>query len=292
MQCPVCDNEDFEIKKEVKDHSISGESFSIGNCKNCQMHVTLDPPAEESLGRYYASDVYISHSDTTESAMDRIYHWVRQKMLKRKFDIVSHYTRKKSGHLLDIGSGTGYFPAFMAEKNWTVEGIEVDPGARQKSIDKFGLKVSDGQHIYQLENESFDAVTMWHVLEHVSDLDGYFKAIHQALRKDGFLIIAVPNHESWDAENYGSHWAAWDVPRHLWHFAPSQMQLLAKKYVFEWVEILPMPMDAHYVSMLSEKYKGHSMTLLKGAFNGLRSNIHAQGKPEKSSSVIYILKKQ
>lgn len=292
MQCPICGNEDFEVKIQVKDHSISKEIFDIGMCTNCQMHVTLNPPGPEKIGAYYASDVYISHSDTTESLMDRLYHRVRQRMLARKHQIVSQSAGVGQGKLLDIGSGTGYFPAFMSKKGWTVEAIEVDPGARKLSIDKFGLQVYGGDKIGQLDACSYDAITMWHVLEHVDDIERYFQAMHNALKDDGVLIIAVPNHESWDARKYGEHWAAWDVPRHLWHFAPQQMQLLAEKYVFRCVDMLPMPMDAHYVSMLSEKYKGRSFSLFRGAINGLKSNMHAQGKPEKSSSVIYILKKQ
>lgn len=292
MNCPVCQGDQWTEQRSIKDHSISKEEFVVARCQGCGLHVTLNAPNEDSIGRYYQSDVYISHSDTSEGMMDKLYHRVRRSMLARKHKIVGQFTGKNQGQLLDIGSGTGYFPHFMQTKGWSVSGIEVDASTRELSKKRFGLEVYPQQRVYELPEHQYDAITMWHVLEHVSDISGYFSSIYQALKQDGILVIAVPNCGSWDAKKYGTEWAAWDVPRHLWHFQPGQIQQLANNFQFEVAKMLPMPMDAYYVSMLSEKYRGKGLSLLRGTMNGWWSNWQALGKVERSSSVIYILKKQ
>ena len=292
MTCPICQGTSFEEIDQVKDHSITGEVFGLGRCLNCNFTLTLDPPSEESIGRYYKSDVYISHSDTRATFMDKVYHWVRSRMLERKASLIENYSSLKTGRLLDVGSGTGYFANHMVKKGWDVEGIEIDQAAREKSIAQFGLTIHPPTKIYTLDNGAYDGITMWHVLEHVKDLEGYLKAYYSALNDQGTLIIAVPNCASHDANLYKSFWAAYDVPRHLWHFTHKDMKALTGKYGFNLVDLKPMPWDAFYVSILSEKYQGSSLAMIRGAWRGLMSNIAAFGKPEKSSSIIYILKKK
>ena len=292
--CPLCGSTELDDAGTVKDHSISGEVFHLVSCSECNFTMTADAPDQSEIGRYYQSDVYISHSDTQKGLTDKLYHSVRKRMLKRKHGIVERHSPRSGGELLDIGSGTGYFPGFMKSQGWKVEGIEVDETARNKSIAQFDLTVFDQSYMSELPASRFDVVTMWHVLEHVQDLQGYGQQIRNTLSDDGVLIIAVPNFTSKDAQHYGEYWAAWDVPRHLWHFSPLAMRKFAQGSGFEVAQTYPMPMDAYYVSLLSEKYRGRAgvSALAHGTWHGLLSNLNAQKDKEESSSVIYILKKK
>ncbi len=193
---------------------------------------------------------------------------------------------------LEVGAGTGYFARHMQGTGWAVTALEPDETARKNAADINGIKAGDLNMLPELEPAAYDAITLWHVLEHVHDLHEYFKTFHKLLRPDGRLIIAVPNYTSEDAEQYGADWAAYDVPRHLYHFSPQSMQLLAKSHHFIIEKMEPMWFDSFYVSMLSEQYKTGSNHFLKAIASGIRSNIKAMQHAEKCSSVIYIIRKE
>ena len=250
-KCPVCGGQDLESFLQVKDHSISGESFEIMRCSDCGLGITQRHPDRDSIDKYYASEDYISHSDTAKGVVNRLYHAVRSFMLGRKQELVDKHASK--GKLLDIGAGTGYFAAHMKGAGWDVIGLEPDEGARQVARENFDLKMNDIAELYNLPDRSFDVVTMWHVLEHVHNLNGDLDEITRVLKLSGTLVIAVPNPTSSDAGKYKEAWAAFDVPRHLWHFSPESMNLLLGNHGFELIETRSMPFDAFYVSMLSEK---------------------------------------
>lgn len=243
------------------------------------------------MGRYYKSEDYISHSDSKKGIANKLYHVARVLMLEKKLKSIKMVTGLKKGKLLDIGSGTGYFINHIKSAGWDVRGIEQDSDAATYSIKNFGLDVKGPDELYKLENQEFDVITMWHVLEHVHDLDGYMKVIGDNLKNDGTLVLALPNHKSVDAKKYGEFWAAWDVPRHIWHFSPETLEVFAKKYAFKIVHKLPMPLDAFYVSMLSEKYKGAGSPMIPGFVTGIKAWFKTLNDPMKSSSIIYFLKK-
>lgn len=288
--CPICDAQQIETIQSIKDHSHTGDEFPLVKCGNCNFHFTQNIPDAASIGPYYKSENYVSHSDTQKGLFFKVYHSVRNYMLKKKRKLVEHSTAKQTGKLLDIGTGTGYFAGTMVNSGWTAEGIEQDPDTRKYASEKFNLTVHDTPELYNLKDDSFDAITMWHVLEHVHDLNDYVKKIHSLLKKDGKFIVAVPNHTSFDAKHYGSFWAAWDIPIHLWHFHPESMINLMKKHSFKVEKIVPMPFDAAYVSMLSEQYKSGSKLpgLVKGVWFALKGKL----SPEKCSSVIYVIGKE
>lgn len=288
--CPICDSDQIGDIKKIKDHSHTNESFPLVKCGACDFHFTQDIPTPETIGPYYKSENYVSHSDTQKGLFFKVYHSVRNYMLKKKKTLVETAAGKKSGHLLDIGTGTGYFPNTMIQGGWTADGIEQDPDTRAYAGKKFNFSVHDTEQLYKFEDNSFDAVTMWHVLEHVHDLNEYIQQIYKILKKDGVFIVAVPNHTSFDAEHYGEFWAAWDIPIHLWHFSPKTIQSLMEKHGFNVEKITPMPFDAAYVSMLSEQYKSGSK--LPGLLKGMRFALKGKSTPEKCSSVIYTIKKK
>ncbi|MCK4579116.1 MAG: class I SAM-dependent methyltransferase, partial [Candidatus Marinimicrobia bacterium] len=190
--------------------------------------------------------------------------------------------------LLDIGCGTGYFAGLMQRAGWTVEGVEANHGARQLAIERYGLKVYTPDDFSDLADEKYDVITLWHVLEHVHDLDGYLLKIRSLLDNNSKLILALPNYTSYDARAYGALWAAYDAPRHLYNFTPGAVDKLVRRHNFSISSMAPMPLDAYYVSLESEKHRDNGGSLVRGAVLGFRSNLAAAGKPEKSSSVIYV----
>ncbi len=289
--CPVCSSPDIQFFERVKDHSVSGEFFEVWHCNKCTTRFTQDAPSEAAIGPYYKTEDYISHTDSAKGLINSVYHKVRRLTISRKRKLLEKYCGKQ-GSLLDIGCGTGSFLAEMQQHKWDAAGLEPDETARQIASSKHQIMAREPAALFNFEREIFDAITMWHVLEHVHTLDSYMQQINKILKPAGRFFIAVPNYTSKDALTYGADWAAWDVPRHLYHFSPKGLKTLAERHGFLLEQMLPMWFDSVYVSMLSEKYKGGSLQLTKAMFTGLRSNLAATGKPENCSSVIYILKKQ
>lgn len=292
QSCPLCGSAHIHRAMDCTDYYATREKFDVYHCDDCHFIFTQDAPVESEIGKYYESPNYISHSDTRKGAMNTIYHWVRCLMLRRKARLVENESQLKTGCLLDIGTGTGYFPHVMQQRGWKVSAIEKSAQAREFGQTHFGLDVKAESELAHLPNGEYDAITLWHVMEHLEHLDETWKELSRLLKSKGVVVIAVPNCGSYDARIYGNQWAAYDVPRHLWHFTPQSMQALGKKHGFELTAYYPMPFDAYYVSMLSEKDMGHSCSLIKGMWNGLKAQCHAMGHKELSSSIIYIFRKQ
>lgn len=286
--CPICSSDKINTVFTGKDYSHTGEEFEVAQCGNCQFVFTQNAPNQESIGKYYESEDYVSHSDTQKGLFFKVYHTVRKYMLSQKRKMVEAQTSK--GKLLDIGCGTGYFLNEMKSNNWDVSGIEQDEKARTYGANKFSITIKEPKALYELENNSLNAITMWHVLEHVHDLNEYLTQIKNLLKKDGTLCIAVPNHDSHDGKHYGKQWAAWDLPIHLWHFTPASMHTLMDKHGFTITKHYRLPFDSFYVSLLSEKYKKGNA--IAGLFQGFISYLKAAKNIKKCSSVVYIIKKK
>ena len=273
----------------VKDYSVSGELFQLLYNEELEMLETFPQPKEDRLSEYYKTEDYISHTDTQRNLFEKVYHWVRKISLKRKLKLINSFKFSEK-NLLDIGCGTGDFLKVAKENNWLVSGIEPNENARQIANAKTDNSVFQIEQLSKFNPKSFNVITLWHVLEHLSKLEEHIQIIKSLLKDDGVLIIAVPNYKSYDAKFYKSFWAAYDVPRHLWHFSRSSISKLFGKYNFRLEKSLPMKFDAYYVSLLSEKYKTGWMNVFRAFFIGLISNIKAKSSKE-YSSVIYILKK-
>lgn len=292
-QCEVCGSEKLMEVFDVEDSFSSKEFFPLTLCSVCGFRFTSSFPSEDVIGRYYNSSDYISHSDSHEGMINKLYHFFRSLMLKRKVEIVERFAGTGKNRLLDIGCATGYF-LHEAEKNgWTVKGIEKNDNARKLAISQFDLDVSDEKYFFDIEKSSFNIVTLWHVLEHLEKLNESLQKISEIIVPDGTVVIAVPNCDSYDAIFYKTFWAAYDVPRHLWHFNPSSLERLLNKHGLKIVKRYSMPLDAFYISLLSEKYKGSSKpmqffrALGVGTIGFLKSFININH----SSSIIYIAKR-
>lgn len=290
-ECLICRSTNIHNIYNAKDYTVSGESFSIAECRQCGFRFTADPPAESDCGRYYQSQDYISHSDTSAGLVNRIYHRVRKIMLGRKAGLLADKAIKKT--LLDFGSGTGYFAAHMQSLGFDATGIEMDDQAREFSKRQFGIKALSTEGFLTAKfGQQFGYITLWHVLEHLYNPDRYMKAFYDLLEDNGRLIIAVPNFRGREATAYGLWWAGYDVPRHLWHFDPKSMDTFASRNGFSIIEKHDMPFDPFYNAMLSEKYQKHFFALARGFYHGFLAWLAGNKEVEKASSVIYIMEKQ
>jgi len=269
----------------VKDHSVSKEIFELYHDETLDMLITSPQPDLENLGKYYESEDYISHTDNKRSLFEKAYHVVKNIALKNKLNLINKQQTQK-GKILDIGAGTGDFLLTAKNDGWETVGVE--PSDRAKEIAK-KKGISFVEHISELENHSFDVITMWHVLEHVPDLNLQIQELKRLLKPTGTLIIAVPNFKSYDAKYYNEFWAAYDVPIHFWHFSKKAIKSLFENVDIKLEKVLPMKFDSFYVSLLSEKYKTGKMNFVRAFFIGLKSNLKASSTKEYSSH-IYVLK--
>ncbi|WP_420317222.1 class I SAM-dependent methyltransferase [Ekhidna sp.] len=282
--CPICKNTQFQNHIICDDHSVSKESFALVECTKCNLVFTNPRPEEKHLHKYYNSDNYISHTDKANNLINLIYKLVRKYTLRQKLSLVNSLT-KKSKLLLDYGCGTGDFIKLCNQNKWQAFGYEPDDIARSIAQSKNNTIIERLSEIKQ----PVDIITAWHVIEHVSDLSQTIKSLKKKLKDGGHMILALPNHKSYDSEYYKEYWAGYDVPRHLYHFDQESLSNLASKHKLKLVKVHPQKFDSYYVSLLSEKYKGHHgfMNALK---IGYKSNQKAKNNNQ-YSSLIYILRK-
>lgn len=272
----------------VKDHSVSNEEFVLISNPKFGYLETTPQPALNKLPDYYKSDDYISHTDSKRNLFERAYHLVRSYSLNRKLALVDTYA-SHGRNLLDVGCGTGDFLSAAKNRHWNAFGIEPNEEARAIANSKTGNSVFDTNKLLEFDSEPFDVITLWHVLEHLPNLEEHVSVLKKLLKPNGTLIVAVPNYKSYDAQFYKAYWAAYDVPRHLWHFDKSSMSKLFQNVSMEVVKTKPMYFDAFYVSLLSEKFKHGRMRFLRGFWIGLLSNMKSIHSKE-ASSIIYVIK--
>lgn len=283
--CPSCGAQSFSTYLTVTDHFLSKESFKLDLCDSCSLLFTNPRPVFERIGDYYKSEEYVSHTSTKKGLVNKAYGLVRSYTLKKKIALLQNLGLGKE--LLDIGAGTGHFLAKAKESGYTVLGLEPDADARKVALAENGVELNDLSLLHGLDKQ-FDFITMWHVLEHVYNLQDDLTKISSLVKPNGVLIIAVPNYTSFDAQHYKEFWAAYDVPRHLYHFSPKSIIPLVESKGLKYEKMLPMKFDSYYVSMLSEKYKEGS--LFKALKIGFLSNWKA--KEGLSSSQIYVFRKK
>lgn len=288
--CPVCDSADINPLLTVKDHSVSKKEFVIWQCGNCSLRFTQDVPDETSIGKYYQSPDYISHSNTNKGLINKLYQKVRNYTLNQKANLIIGETVRQ-GRILDLGAGIGAFLNTMKQKGWEITGIEPDKGARQQAKDLFNIGLNETNALSELPENSFDAITLWHVLEHVHQLHSYVERLEWLLKPNGKIFIAVPNYQSLDGSIYKSYWAAYDVPRHLYHFTPKSIRILMEKHGLKVISKRPMWFDSFYISLLSSKYKRGKTSWIGAVLSGFQSNFKALLNKDYCSSVIYIIEK-
>ncbi len=269
---------------KTKDYSVTQEEYTLNYNEELDMLVTNPQP--ENLAMYYESNDYISHTDSKKTFIDKMYQTVKNYSLQKKIQLITSFTKEEKT-LLDVGAGTGDFIKTAQNNRWICDGVEPSASARQKATEK-GLSLF--MSLETLPDKKYNVITLWHVLEHLPNLDEQIKMLKSKLTDNGTLVIAVPNFNSYDAKHYKEFWAAYDVPRHLWHFSKTSIKNIFSKHNMKLVQTKPMLFDAFYVSLLSEKYKTGTQNMFKAFYRGLRSNISAMTTKE-HSSIIYIIKK-
>lgn len=290
IQNKLHQNTDFQFS--CTDFTVSKEKFDLHKSREYDILVTK--PIPENIGAYYQSEDYISHTDSKKNLFDKVYQLVKNYTLKRKEKFLNEIFYNQNSNvrsekkLLDIGAGTGDFLKYCKEKDWQVFGTEPDLGARTIASKK---EIFLEEELSNIKTKEFNIITLWHVLEHVEDLEDYIKRLKNLLSENGRLIIAVPNYKSYDANYYKNFWAAFDVPRHLWHFSQKGIEKLFSEFGFILENKKPMKFDSYFVSLLSEKYKTGNMNPIKGFYRGFISNLKAKQTSE-YSSLIYVFKKQ
>lgn len=285
--CPWCKSEKNHRFLKLKDYFLSQEEFEIIECDECKLLFTSPCPAQDKIGDYYKSEDYLSHNEEKKNLFARIYNIVKKTNIKNKFNIAID-SKSSAVKILDIGCGVGDFLNYAKEKGCEITGIEPSDDARKIAEKKLNTKLLSPAELENLPDNSFDVITMWHVLEHVADLKTEIHHLQRLLKKDGRLILALPNYKSYDAEYYKDKWAAYDVPRHLNHFSKTSIENIFKETQFQLTDIKPLKWDSFYISMLSEQYLGNSNSFIKGAITGWKSNRKAQ-KTGEYSSLVYIL---
>ncbi len=287
--CPFCGSDKMKDFLKVKDYFLSKENFSISTCRNCGLKFTNPRPGDDKLSYYYQSEKYYSHSKKKNAFIPWLYQIIKRQNIKTKYHQI--IPKKQSGRMLDIGCGTGDFLLYCRQNTWQISGVEPDQGARKIAEELLGEKIFSVNETNLWANSMFDLITMWHVLEHVSNLNKQFIELHRLLKKGGKLVLALPNFQSDDAGYYKENWAAWDVPRHLYHFNEEVITQIASKYGFELLNSLPMKWDSYYVSLLSEQSKGSPFSIFRASIRGYISNRRA-AKSGEYSSKIYVFKKK
>jgi 2-polyprenyl-3-methyl-5-hydroxy-6-metoxy-1,4-benzoquinol methylase len=290
-QCPICGGMFEESAIRCTDYRVTSEIFEIRVCTDCLFGMTVPQPSPEDIGKYYQTPDYVSHSETKQGIVNKLYHLVRKRNTANKLGIISRYSKEPS-ELLDVGCGTGYFLSVCKKEGWRVEGVEVDEGARSIAETRIGQSVYSSMDELAKVGRRYDIVTLWHVFEHLHDVNRSFETLMRLLKPSGVLILALPNPTSPDAAYYKEYWAAYDVPRHLSHFSPASVRELTEKHNVNIDAKLPMKFDAYYVSMMSEELKrrGKISALIHGLRHGYRSNRIAR-KCGNYSSLIYIIRK-
>ncbi len=285
--CPACGHTLFKNRIICQDHAASKESFALVECAKCTLVFTNPRPDEQNIGKYYQHENYISHTNKANNLTNTLYKIIRNYTLSQKLSIVKRFSTKK--RILDYGCGPGVFANKMIQSNYEVTGFEP---SEEVDHSEYSNKIKFIKSFEALQKENkFDIITAWHVIEHVHRLKPTIKSLRKLLESDGLFIIAVPNINSYDAEHYKEKWAAYDVPRHLYHFSQTSINSLLIKNKFELLETLPMKFDSFYVSLLSEKYSNSNGSLLKAFKTGLQSNRKAKSTGE-YSSLIYVYQKK
>jgi SAM-dependent methyltransferase len=286
----VCGSPDLHDKLRVQDKSVSQETFTIQQCAACGFQFTNPRPEAASIGKYYESDAYVSHNSAAQGLVNRVYKAARYFTVRRKVALITKLNGGQPGRLLDYGCGTGHFLAQARRTGWQVAGLEPNPRARQDAAARVGQPIQEPAALATLPPSSFDIITLWHVLEHVHALNETLTQLIGKLTPGGRLLLAVPNPDSLDAQHYRQDWAAYDVPRHLYHFVPATMRQLLARHDLRLTQTLPLPLDAYYVSMLSEKLRapeqaGGPLAVLRA---GYRSNQYAAQHGGQYSSLLYV----
>lgn len=164
----------------------------------------------------------------------------------------------QKGRLLDVGCGNGKFLANMRELGWKVNGVELDPLAVNIAKKHYEIEAFQGTlEEAKFENEYFDAVTINHVIEHISNPTKLLTECHRILKKGGVLIIVTPNIKSLGHMIFREMWRGIEAPRHLYIFSPRALQILSDQLGFKILKLGTTARSARWMWKTSHLIKEH-----------------------------------
>ncbi|MFO7978400.1 MAG: class I SAM-dependent methyltransferase [Bacteroidales bacterium] len=287
-ECPLCgESTPGDPFIACRDYMVSGEVFQIVRCSTCSLLYTNPRPLPDELHRYYQSEEYISHTESTKSLRDKIYHRVRREMLSRKGKLLD-FLKPGKKRILDVGCGTGAFLKHMQGLGNEVYGYEPALLPREKARQKGITVIGEEQQLDQLKN--LDVITLWHVLEHMPDFKQKLNQLKKMLSPEGYLVIAVPLWKSFDAAFYEEYWAAYDVPRHLFHFDQQTLIRACQEAGLHLQQTNALPFDGYYVSLLSEQYRKNPLGMIRAIIIGTWSGLLAMAGRRPWSSQIFVFR--
>lgn len=290
--CPLCGSSDTGHFTNCRDHAVSGETYGLVKCNSCSVIFTIDTPDRENRDTYSKLEQELYRADKPGRFFDRVYYNMRFISIRRRVKLIENLTRLKSGRLLNYGAKSGFFSNSMENRGWNVTSLEEYHEHRVFSLEMFHHRMMELSEIDNLPVGSYDVITMWHTFEHEEEPGRLIDRMYSLLKPNGLLVIACPNTISYDAAHYGSDWAAWDVPRHLWHFNPQSIIKFCIKHRFILMYHKRIPLDVFYISMLSEKYKGTRFATLRGLAIATYFWLKTFGHRDGSSSIVYAFRKQ
>ncbi len=273
----------FKHFLSVQDHFLTQENFDLYRDESAGVLKTVPQP--ENIESYYESEDYLSHDDSQDSFFAKCYQFAKIWNLRSKKSLIGKYA--VDGKILDIGAGVGDVVGVLKKSGYDAIGYEPSKKARLFAARK-GIELLD-QTDSILPN-SIKVISMYHVLEHVPDYKKQIDLIYNWLQEDGYLILALPNYNSFDAKWFKSYWAGYDVPRHLFHFNKLAVGNVFQNK-FKLISTKPMWFDSLYVSILSARYQKRKVPFIYGICIGLISNFAALFSKE-PSSLVYVLKKR
>lgn len=266
---------------EVVDHFLTKEKFKIQKTPVPGLLQTIPTPTKEDIIKYYKSERYISHNSRKAGVFFFFYRFLRSINFYAKYRFLS--STQNNRNVLDFGSGEGYFLNKLKKRG--IKSCGVDSSASPSLTAVYKSIFAE-----ELNSQKFSHITAWHSIEHVHELEKTISRMYDLLDEKGTIIVGVPNYLSFDARYYKRFWAAYDVPRHLWHFDKKSLKEVFENKGFKLVKSSPLILDAYYVSFLSESYQKSTLKLLKSIFVGTISNTLAFFNKEYSSN-IFVFKK-
>ena len=275
---------------DCRDHLVTGERFEIATCDGCGLGMTEPQPDLEVIGRYYESADYLPMTNVGRGPVARVYRAVRRVTVRLRLGIVARSAPRVGGRLLDVGCGTGEFLAHARGAGWRVVGVEPSARAAEQAA-RHGIPVRRTTDLELHDELPFDAITMWHALEHMHEPGIQLERAARLLAPGGCLVVAVPNHDCVDAEAYAADWYAWDVPRHLWHFTPATLGQLLARHGFAVEGLHALPFDPFYIALLSELRGRRKHNVVRAAVVAVRSAIAARRDPARASAIVVVARR-
>jgi 2-polyprenyl-3-methyl-5-hydroxy-6-metoxy-1,4-benzoquinol methylase len=263
--CILCKTSERELL-------IDKDGWTVYRCPTCGLGF-LDPrPSESEIEGLYRSDYFSERYDGGIDPDSPQYkkrlsgEWHRTKFIK---------SVKRSGHLLDIGCGYGYFLDASRREGYKVHGLDVSEWAAQYAIEKLGLSMTIGKiGDVNLPPQNFDIITMWHSLEHTPNPHMALQRAKSWLKKDGILVIDVPNHEGTDARRIWHEWDGWSLPYHYWHFTSKSLKQLLSHHGFTVIKhkdyhsdvvkenLKRIPIISLFARLIAKLYSGTSVAVI------------------------------